>query len=152
MIGFEQSKKEQLSRLISGQITQFVIQFSKLLESDLTASQYAILHLLKMEGPQSSSRLAEALGVTLPAVTNLANKLVRKGYVERTVPETDRRTVLLSITEEGLGVVNRMDKHWMDFMEELLEDTSSEELDALIASYDRIGAKSRKVWERGSRA
>ncbi|MBU8713450.1 MarR family transcriptional regulator [Brevibacillus parabrevis] len=45
----------------------------------MSGSQVYIMEILAEEGAVKSSVLAERLFISLPAVTNLANKLVKKG-------------------------------------------------------------------------
>ena len=54
--------------------------------------------------------MAQFLKITLPAVTNLSNKLVDGGYIERIHSESDRRLILLQITHKGLDFLNVIDK------------------------------------------
>jgi DNA-binding MarR family transcriptional regulator len=56
-----------------------------------------ILH----EGPRTASRLARELGITVSAVTQIADKLETAGIIERLPGKPDRRTKNLSLTEQG---------------------------------------------------
>ncbi len=51
------------------------------------------------------SDIASALGITLPAVTQLATELERDGFARRDMDPSDRRAVLVSITEAGLDAM-----------------------------------------------
>jgi DNA-binding MarR family transcriptional regulator len=53
------------------------------------------------EGPMSASRLAEATGLSAAATTAMIDRLERKGFVRRRKHETDRRQVLVEMTDEG---------------------------------------------------
>ena len=53
------------------------------------------------EGPLSATRLAEATGLSAPATTSMIDRLERKGFVRRRKHESDRRQVLVEMTEEG---------------------------------------------------
>lgn len=62
------------------------------------------IHLIDMAGryPQEGiSQLAARLGVTKGAVSQIAKKLEIKGYIEKTSPEGDKKTVLLRLTTRG---------------------------------------------------
>lgn len=115
-----------------------VANYAKILDSDLTAPQYFVLQTLAYEGQQTSSYFANALNVTLSAVTNLSNKLVSKGYIERVASIEDRRQVYLKITERGREVEARMLAKYRELNEGLWSDFSDPEMDALIASYEKM--------------
>ncbi len=53
------------------------------------------------EGPMSATRLAEATGLSAAATTSMIDRLERKGFVRRRKHETDRRQVIVEMTEEG---------------------------------------------------
>ncbi len=55
------------------------------------------------EGPLSASRLAEATGLSAAATTSMIDRLEKKGFVRRRKHETDRRQVLVEMTDEGLA-------------------------------------------------
>ena len=53
------------------------------------------------EGPMSATRLAEATGLSAAATTSMIDRLERKGFVRRLKHESDRRQVLVEMTDEG---------------------------------------------------
>ena len=53
------------------------------------------------EGPLSASRLAEATGLSAAATTAMIDRLESKGFVRRRKHETDRRQVLVEMTDAG---------------------------------------------------
>jgi DNA-binding MarR family transcriptional regulator len=57
------------------------------------------LDILERFGPISAGRLAAEAGLTTGAVTAVVDRLVEKGYVRRVADPTDRRRVMLEITE-----------------------------------------------------
>ncbi|MCM3127574.1 MarR family winged helix-turn-helix transcriptional regulator [Paenibacillus provencensis] len=131
-------KQELLSELISGYMMNFVAKYAKILDNELTSSQYFILRTLAREGPQTSTYFAGSLDVTMPAITNLSNKLVRKGYIERRSSESDRRKIVLHITEQGMAFEQQMLDRYKELTNGLWSDFSEEELDLLIAAYKKM--------------
>jgi DNA-binding MarR family transcriptional regulator len=62
--------------------------------------------LLKIgAGPCTLSELARHQAVSLPTVSRSVDMLVRRGWVARTVDDTDRRQTLLGLTEQGREVL-----------------------------------------------
>ena len=53
------------------------------------------------EGPASAGEVSAATGLRPAATTALLDRLARRGLVRRTRPESDRRTVLVEMTELG---------------------------------------------------
>lgn len=124
--------------MLSEQMTKFVVSYAKLLDSDLTAPQYLIMQILNRNGKRNCSELAQELDVTLPSVTNLANKLVRKGYVERWTSMEDRRNVYLQLTDQGREVEARLQDKYKQLTRYMWSDFTDEELDLLLGSYKKM--------------
>jgi len=53
------------------------------------------------DGPKTAGQLCKATGLRPAATTALIDRLVAKGLVERVYNDTDRRKVLVRMTEEG---------------------------------------------------
>ncbi|ANY73878.1 MarR family winged helix-turn-helix transcriptional regulator [Paenibacillus ihbetae] len=124
--------------MVSRQMMTLVAGYAQILDSDLTGPQYYVLQTLANEGDQTSSYFASVLNVTLPSVTNLSNKLVSKGLIERVTSEADRRQVYLRITERGREMEARMVEKYRELNEGLWSDYTEEELDLLISAYAKM--------------
>jgi DNA-binding MarR family transcriptional regulator len=97
-----------------------------------------VLGLLRDHGPMAPSEIGDRSIVTRATVTGLVDSLERRGLVRRTSHPTDRRSVIVEITPEGLSVlaeirtiVHRQEKRWMS----ALSDT---ELRRLIGLLHRV--------------
>jgi MarR family transcriptional regulator, organic hydroperoxide resistance regulator len=67
----------------------------------LTLPQYHLLEALQHDDDLTVSAVAEAAGVAPPTATRMLDCLERDGYVNRRHSETDRRSVLISLTPSG---------------------------------------------------
>ena len=54
-----------------------------------------------VDGPKSAGQLSAATGLRPAATTALIDRLAKRGFVRRLRPESDRRTVLVEMTELG---------------------------------------------------
>ncbi|GLV66271.1 hypothetical protein Bmyc01_49400 [Bacillus mycoides] len=131
-------KLEESSLLV---LRKFIMAYTKppeAREARISTSQYLILEILRNEGRKSSSELAQFFKITLPAVTNLSKKLVDGGYIERIHSESDRRLILLQITQKGLHFLNVMDETGKNIIKTLWEDLSSEEVKQLDSIFQKV--------------
>ncbi|GAB3076015.1 MarR family winged helix-turn-helix transcriptional regulator [Phycicoccus sp. Root563] len=55
-----------------------------------------------VEGPRTAGELSVATGLKPAATTALLDRLAAKGYVQREPSPTDRRKILVAMTEEGM--------------------------------------------------
>jgi DNA-binding MarR family transcriptional regulator len=103
-------------------------------EMDLTLVQAQALKLLRA-APLPTSKLAAALGISAPAVTQLTDRLGRKRLIERQALKTDRRAVMVAITEKGGRVIDgfrkRRNEVFADTLSRLSDEDRVEVIDAL---------------------
>ncbi|MGH8127115.1 MAG: MarR family winged helix-turn-helix transcriptional regulator [Gammaproteobacteria bacterium] len=68
---------------------------------DLTVPQLLCLRVLRDAGLLTAGTLATALSLSPQTVTGLLDRLHARGLIERTRSETDRRQVLIRLSERG---------------------------------------------------
>lgn len=68
---------------------------------DLTVAQLLCLRTLRNAGMISAGALANALSISPQTVTGLLDRLHARGLIARARSETDRRQVLISLSEQG---------------------------------------------------
>ncbi len=73
--------------------------------SGITGSQFFVLKTISAKGRLTVSEVAEALGVSLSAITALVDRLAPAGLVVRSRDEKDRRLVWLQVTDKGREVL-----------------------------------------------
>jgi DNA-binding MarR family transcriptional regulator len=99
---------------------------------DLTFPRYEALMLLfySRRGQLPLGKISDRLQVHRASVTNVVDKLVSSGYVERGAQDEDRRAVLAMITTQGRLVARRATKRLnaAHFGMEPLEDQACEDL------------------------
>jgi DNA-binding MarR family transcriptional regulator len=75
--------------------------------NQLTVPQLRALLFVRRHPGASLSPLAEHLGMALPATSNLVERLVQAGLVERTTNPDERRRIQLTLTAMGAEHVER---------------------------------------------
>ena len=92
----------------------------------------------------SLSEMAEHLGMTLPACSALAERLVRAGLLERTTDPQERRRVQLRLTSDGMERVAHADLRARAWLVEGLAGLAPQDLQALdgaLALLERVTAQ-----------
>jgi DNA-binding MarR family transcriptional regulator len=100
----------------------------------LTAQQYNALRLLRGAHPEPIATLALAsrLVSRAPDITRLLDKLAERGLIARDRRESNRRTVLVSITDVGLTLLDDLDAEVRKCNECQLGHLGPDELNELI--------------------
>ena len=81
-------------------------------DAGLTLSQYGLLELLVDRQSARVQELATHAGITPSTATRILDALQRRGVVERTRSDEDRRAVAVSLTEAGRQVVHA-EQEWL---------------------------------------
>lgn len=102
---------------------------------DLTIPQFRALVVLASRGPTSSSELAAALGVHPSTVTRLVDRLVAKGFVQRSTP-ADRREVLVSVTPAAKSVIDEVSEARRKELVGVMKRLKPEKRDAVVAAFE----------------
>lgn len=122
-------------------------------EEDVTLPQYRMLVVLGTRGPQPAATLAGALGVSAPTATRMCDRLVRKRLVERQANPSDRRQVVLGLTDAGQELVQTVTQRRRKEIAALLKDVPSDRLASLVEAFrlfaDAAGELPHADWAVG---
>lgn len=97
----------------------------------LTSMQAMMLFMLKSEGAISVGNLSGLLNMTQSNASALCKKLERDGMIVRTRSKLDERTVLITLSESGEEVLDRMLKRGAG-INEAMKEIPQERLDTII--------------------
>lgn len=88
----------------------------------LTVEEFILLNMIQAKTDQILQNIAIATGKNKSVVMRMIDSLEKKGLAKRTVNPDDRRENLLSITDEGVRVVEQYQRIERRLSEELLKD------------------------------
>jgi DNA-binding MarR family transcriptional regulator len=97
----------------------------------LTRTQLEIL-IVSAKGSPTTGELARCLSLTLGAVTQTVDTLVRRELIERYPDDLDRRIVRLKVTGEGKKIAANLNELRRSNMQSLIDTLTSEEIELLI--------------------
>jgi DNA-binding MarR family transcriptional regulator len=96
-----------------------------------TATQATILGLVRERPGLSLRELAEAEGISGPALSGHVDRLERAGLLVRVRSEADRRRVGLRVTDEGARLLRRIRARRTTWLAERLRTLDPESLEAV---------------------
>jgi DNA-binding MarR family transcriptional regulator len=100
-------------------------------DAQVTLQQVLLLTRLRKAGPSSASDLAEMLNLSLPAVSQAVDRLVRLRLVTRTEDSADRRRKKIATNSKANGLLERLTKARASEYGAGLSRVSEESLDRL---------------------
>ena len=100
-------------------------QFAK--STGLSMPQFSILMQLHYKGVCGLSEISERFDVSAAAASQLAEKLVQSGYLERAEDPSDRRAKLLRLSSSGEKLVSEGIQERYRWMDEVTSKLSAED-------------------------
>lgn len=113
-------------------------EWNEVNKNQLSVTQATALEILVTEGEQKASDLADLLSITTGGVTGITDKLVKKGLIERTKDEDDRRVVNLVITNLGRKTYEIIQQERIEMMEKLFGGLTETEMQELIKIHQKL--------------
>lgn len=104
-VDFTEKVAKEVSVLIPKLIAGIKKSFFEI--EELTNRQVIILLFVYENKRANISDIANNFLVSLPTITGIADRLVKKGYLERIHDEVDRRVVYVALNDKGRNFVNK---------------------------------------------
>jgi DNA-binding MarR family transcriptional regulator len=138
---------DELEPLIAGERASFA---SHCHGRSISMAHLHLMILLNVHGPQSMGWVAERLGTGLPTATGLVTRMEERRLVERVRDETDRRVVLVRLTETGAGELSELQAIRRRRMAAALDRLSEAELTRLLDSMRSLRSAFAHLQEQGA--
>lgn len=103
---------------------------------NLSARVTSVIFMLHHNGSAGITQIADALGITHPAVNQMGKKLNSLGYIENQPDPSDDRRRLLTLTAAGKQLVKKLVPIWDDMGSCIDEMLKSSEHSMMTAIYD----------------
>lgn len=116
--------------LISGSLVEPLEQ--------VTMPQYRALVLLRALGPTPAGLLAERLGMQPSASSRLVGRLVRGGWIRRTTEATDRRVVVVAVTDRAVDLIARTRQERERLLGAVLQRLDARDRRVVLAGLTRL--------------
>jgi DNA-binding MarR family transcriptional regulator len=106
---------------------------------------FQVLALLEMHGEMPMTRLADELDVALPNATGIIGRLVDHGIVQRTRDDSDRRLVLVTLTDAGRRLIGEMEAGRRERMARLFAELDDRQQQRLLQSVKDLHAAALRL-------
>jgi DNA-binding MarR family transcriptional regulator len=137
----------QLGREHSDATVLFHATMARLL--DLNVTDYKTMSVLQRLGPMSAGEIAQHTGLATASVTNLVDRLEKKGYVRRVHDPADRRRVMVEPVETQAAEAHRHFSSARQSLARFYDKYRDDELaviaDFLARNAERLRAETKKL-------
>lgn len=107
-------------------------------EMGLTFPQFALLNMVGFEGKSRVVQLAEKMEVKPSAITVMLDRLEQMGLITREQDESDRRAVVVSVTDKGQKVREEGQRRSKRLLEQYLSPLTHDELERMAALFAKL--------------
>jgi len=111
---------------------------ARLSEYGITSSQHSVLNTLAQTDGLSLSEIGKRVFLDKPAITGLADRLEKDGYVVRKRTARDRRVIHLWLTDKGRQLLKEFEDVVATTDQELIQQLSPDELGSFRDMLNRI--------------
>jgi len=105
---------------------------------NLTIAEANAIYAIGLDEPKTMKQIAETLGVAVSTPTRTIDRLLEKGFVNRTVGEKDRRKLLIELTPKGKELLEDIDKENLEITRKMLNGLSDGEIDTFKKILSKI--------------
>ena len=100
-------------------------------EVGLSHAQVSMLYMLSYHKKITAKQIAEYLGISKSAISQLIDPLVENGFVTRSVDPKDRRIARLSLNLKGKEILNKLSKSKFAGLRSALDSLEPKEIEQL---------------------
>lgn len=115
----------------------------------LSMPQFSILMQLHYKGACGMSDISERFEITPAAASQLVDKLVQSGLVQREEDPNDRRAKLLNLTEKGKELIRQGHEERYRWVDELARKLTAEERARISEALDIMTRAAQEMEEGG---
>jgi DNA-binding MarR family transcriptional regulator len=113
-------------------------------ELELTYAQAQVLFYVDQHPGCHMGKVAKTFNVTLPATTQIVDRLVQKHFLIRGTNPADRRVATLELTETGKALVRELQTLQVEGLEPILARMSAQDRSRLIEGLEVFVAAARR--------
>lgn len=118
----------------------------------LTEQQWRILRALDGQDGLEISLLAEQCRILLPSMTGILKRMEQRGLVRRNANQADGRSVLVSLTDESVALVERIKPEVVEVYAEIERILGKRKLEQLYTLLEELESGLKEPSSTGARS
>jgi DNA-binding MarR family transcriptional regulator len=134
----KENQIEEFESVLISTIRTIMSEITQHQDLGITGSQFHLLNKIEKEKVTNVKHLAKILNVKPSAITVMLERLVQHGLVSRVQDEKDRRSVAVTLTEEGVRVLQLAKENSREVLKKyaaLLNEYELEVLNSILQKF-----------------
>lgn len=121
-------------RMLTDKVTEDAGNIYKLYDIDMQPKWFPVFYSLSQGEEKTITELAKAIGHSHPSVSKIISEMLKKKYVKESKDKTDKRRNVISLSEKGKEISNKIQDQLIDVnaaIEELSAQTQNKLWEAI---------------------
>ncbi|APZ54975.1 MarR family winged helix-turn-helix transcriptional regulator [Salipiger abyssi] len=130
---------EQIGFLLRKAYQRNSTLFAELVPGKLTPTQFSVMHRLAEDGPMSQNRLGRSVAMDGATTKGVVDRLIARGLLSTAPDPDDRRRHLVSLTAEGVTLIDEAVEAAIEVSAETLAPLRERERETLLRLLKKLG-------------
>ncbi len=139
--------EKQINRFVNSYMRTYIFAFKKVNQAienvhfeqkTISVEQFFVLRELAQNGNTSATELSNSLNVNKSAISAKIHNLEEKGFLVRTENPTDRRAIMLHISESGNTIFKLCEMELKSLVYKWLQQLGDEDAELFMNLYDKV--------------
>jgi DNA-binding MarR family transcriptional regulator len=114
----------------------------------VTVPQLRVMMMLATRGAMNLAAVAAGLDVSPSNASRICDRLLKIGMVDRREDPADRRNIVLTLTADGQGLIDRVIDHRRSAVRRILRQMTPQQRELLAAALDDFATAAGEPLER----
>lgn len=114
------------------------LEFEELFVDELTDKQHIVLNFIEQKGGSSPIQIAQQIGITQSAVSQLLNTLEKKEWIRRSINPNNRRELHVELSDKAKTYLENMREVELAIIEKYYSALSFDEISTLTSIYEKL--------------
>lgn len=108
------------------------------LDLNFSKSELFTMLLVDKHGEIIMSKIADYINVSMSTANGIVERLVKNGYLKRDRSDSDRRIVVVCMTDKGKTVVSELKNIVFEYIKLIYEELDDEERRLIFKVFDKV--------------
>lgn len=108
------------------------------LDLEFSKSELFTMLLVDKHGEIIMSKIADYINVSMSTANGIVERLVKSGYLNRERSDTDRRIVVIRLTDQGKSLIGELKNTIFEYIKLIYEALDDEERNLIFKVFDKI--------------
>lgn len=114
--------------------------------NDLSITEIHTIEAVGLYGSKTMSEVSSELEITMGTLTTAVDKLIKKGYLQRSRSDSDRRIVNISLTNRGKLAYRIHEKFHLDMVQAIMLDFTPAEEESLLDALSKLNHHLKEIY------